>query len=465
MLSDDDSSAHSSSEGEIHQLTINEHFAKAYKEKKEREELQQLKEKYGEDAELSEEYSEESETEDEDGEELTPAMDVAMLRTLVRIRNKDPTIYDSKKNVFEDEKETISSAKLKKVQKKKEKALNIKQHALNSILNPSDSRTPSPAPLTYAKEQELLKKETVRVFKDAVASGAEDSDDVDFLVPREKTKDEIEQEQEEYREFLQRELGPNVDIRELITVEDDIERIHEEGEGITRIISTKKKKKQKSSDEDRARKEQSDQDFLVNYILNRGWIDQSARRLPTYDEVTGARGSKEKRNKKKKGELEHEESLEAVEKDALRGESEGEVDEIDQEDDFDDLTERFESSYNFRFEEPGAATIATYPRDLPSVVRRVDTSRKEAREKRKQRKEEEKSRRKEEVNRLKALKMREIKNKIDRIQHEGGKGLKEDVLKQFEDDLDEDWDPTRHDARMKQLYDEEFAGVQDDEKP
>ena len=44
--------------------------------------------------------SESAESEDEDGEELTATMDVAILRTLARIKKKDPTIYDSSKNVF-----------------------------------------------------------------------------------------------------------------------------------------------------------------------------------------------------------------------------------------------------------------------------------------------------------------------------------------------------------------------------
>ena len=47
------------------------------------------------------EVSEEDESEDEDGEELTPAMDVAILKTLAKIKNRDPEIYDSSKNVFE----------------------------------------------------------------------------------------------------------------------------------------------------------------------------------------------------------------------------------------------------------------------------------------------------------------------------------------------------------------------------
>ncbi len=44
--------------------------------------------------------SESAESEDEDGEELTPTMDAAILRTLARIKKKDPTIYDGSKNVF-----------------------------------------------------------------------------------------------------------------------------------------------------------------------------------------------------------------------------------------------------------------------------------------------------------------------------------------------------------------------------
>ena len=66
-----------------------------------------VKEKYGSDVEEAEgnedEDSEDAESEDEDGEELTPAMDAAILRTLARIRRKDPAIYEANKDVFEGE--------------------------------------------------------------------------------------------------------------------------------------------------------------------------------------------------------------------------------------------------------------------------------------------------------------------------------------------------------------------------
>lgn len=73
----------------------------------------------------------------------------------------------------------------------------------------------------------------------------------------------------------------------------------------------------------------------------------------------------------------------------------------------------------------GAAEISRHPRNLPSLVRRQDTTRKEAREKRKARKEEELLKKKEEVNRLKALKMKDLRAKLERISREGGKRLEE----------------------------------------
>ena len=64
-----------------------------------------MKEKYGSDVDENDledsEDSEEDTTEDEHGEELTPARDAAILRTLARIKRKDPNIYDSNKDVFE----------------------------------------------------------------------------------------------------------------------------------------------------------------------------------------------------------------------------------------------------------------------------------------------------------------------------------------------------------------------------
>ena len=125
MLSDSDSEP----DEDLHRLTINDHYEKAFNAKKEREELERrqfptifsdfivrwilvhsfiysiiylVKEELGSDAsENDESDSEEDESEDEFGEELTPAADVAILRTLARIKSKDPSIYEESVNVYE----------------------------------------------------------------------------------------------------------------------------------------------------------------------------------------------------------------------------------------------------------------------------------------------------------------------------------------------------------------------------
>ncbi|PIL32876.1 hypothetical protein GSI_04994 [Ganoderma sinense ZZ0214-1] len=441
------------------QLTVNEHYAKAYEYRKEREELAKLKEKYGSDVDedADEEDSEDAESEDEDGEELTPAMDAAILRTLARIKRKDPAIYETGKDVFEEERKRTGEVQLgSRAPKDKSKPLTIRQHALAAALeDASGSRSPSPEPLTYVQEQERLREDTIAAFKAAVEGADED---VDFLVPREKTKDEIEREEEEYRAFLEREVGQ--DLAEIITVEDDAGVVggiggeDEEGEE----EKPKKKKKSKTekgkSKETKAKagksKQDEDQEFLMNYILNRGWIDKAARRLPTYKEITG----------KGKGKVGSDSEDDEFNDEADGGG--GEEGLLVDEDEFDDVADAFESSYNFRFEEPDAAEIARYPRNIASLVRRQDTARKDAREKRKARKEEELLKKREEIKRLKALKMKELRAKLERIGAEGGKDL--DESKALQDlDLEADWDPEAHDRQMRELYENDVGGFGGDD--
>ena len=195
----------------------------------------------------------------------------------------------------------------------------------------------------------------------------------------------------------------------------------------------------------------------ISYILNRGWIDRSAGHIPTYGEITSPGEARRKKKGKAKAEPKADDS-------ELDGENpRNSDDEMDtgllSDTSFESLASHFEASYNHRFEEPGAATIASFPRILPSVVRRQDTTRKDARERRKERKEEELRKRQEEVKRMKALKMREIRRKLDMIGREGG--LKkidneedenvDNALKEL--DLEGDWDPEKHDRQMAGLFD------------
>ena len=198
--------------------------------------------------------------------------------------------------------------------------------------------------------------------------------------------------------------------------------------------------------------------LYISYILNRGWIDRSTGHVPTYGEITSPGEARRKTKSKAKAKPEDDNS-------ELEGENLDD-DEMDtgllSDTSFESLASHFEASYNHRFEEPGAATIASFPRVLPSTVRRQDTTRKEARERRKERKEEEHRKRQEEVKRMKALKMREIKRKLERVGREGGLkkvGRGNDGDDEFVDealkelDLDGDWDPEKHDRQMAGLFD------------
>ena len=136
------------------------------------------------------------------------------------------------------------------------------------------SRSPSPdpdapKPLTHVQEQTKLRDETVAAFHTAVSGDVSDEDDL--LVPREKTKDELQREEEEYQEFLRQEVGE--DLHELITIDGSAIDIHgnapnDEGDGDGK---KKKKKKDKGRGKEKGRpktkeKEKEDQEFLIKCV-------------------------------------------------------------------------------------------------------------------------------------------------------------------------------------------------------
>ncbi|KAI6168731.1 KRI1-like family C-terminal-domain-containing protein [Pisolithus thermaeus] len=466
MLSDSEAET-----DDLHTLTVNEHYAKAFQHKKEREELAKLKEKYGSDISDTsvEEDSEDSEdtSEDSDGVELTPAVDAAILRTLARIKKKDPHIYDGDRQVFEGDQQGIlpltwiSGSQQIIFSFNQSKPLTIRQAALAAVLEDdgAPSRSPSPQPFTHVEEQSILQSETRAAFHSALDSCALDDDDEDdFLVPRSRTQDEIEKEEEEYKAFLEREVGE--ELRELIT--GDVGDITDRHEGITSKESQtgqsdekQKRKKEKTGSKGDKRSKQSkdkskedeDHEFLINYIFNRGWIDRTNRRIPTYAEIVDSSNPSK--------------STLGVESETKDEENERT---FSDEESFDDLVDAFESSYNFRFEEPDGALIVSHPRNVSSV-RRESTTRKEARQRKKERKDaEKKEEKKVELARLKDLQAKELRRKLERISAEGG--LKDDVKKALVDlDLDAPWDPEKHEKQMAALYSVDLDDDVDAEKP
>jgi protein KRI1 len=83
-----------------------------------------------------------------------------------------------------------------------------------------------------------------------------------------------------------------------------------------------------------------------------------------------------------------------------------------------------EKAYNFRFEDPNAANITTYARDVPEeALRRKDSTRIQARERAKLRKEEDKEQKKAQLNQLKQIKKEEILSKIKKAEQIAGVSL------------------------------------------
>jgi protein KRI1 len=139
------------------------------------------------------------------------------------------------------------------------------------MLNPSRSASPEsdgPGPMTHVQEQEVLRQETIAAFHGAVDKV---SDEDDFLIPREKTQDEREREEEEYRAFLEREVG---DLKELVTVDvDDVsaeemkeDEAKSEEEGDETKKKKKKKKSKKGTEEVKKTKAEKDQEFLLKCV-------------------------------------------------------------------------------------------------------------------------------------------------------------------------------------------------------
>jgi protein KRI1 len=136
----------------------------------------------------------------------------------------------------------------------------LKQQNISAILDPK-SRSVSPRLPTHVEEQEALRSETISAFHKSVAANDRESDSDDgLLVLREKTTDENEREEEEYKEFLEREVG---NVKELLWVEPKSETV---ANGVTPEDSVgegSKQKKKKKKGAEKAKNEQSDQDFLI----------------------------------------------------------------------------------------------------------------------------------------------------------------------------------------------------------
>lgn len=173
--------------------------------------------------------------------------------------------------------------------------------------------------------------------------------------------------------------------------------------------------------------EQDAEGFLDAFVSKKAWIpkdvdvDTGEKKLPTYQELV----------------------------DDGEEDSEG----------FDDIAEKFESAYNFRYEDPNSKEIMSYARDQNTLRRNKDSARQRKRDKKREQKEREESERKKEVARLKKLKVKEVSQKLETI----GKVLGGEDIGIAPEDLDGDWDQDEWDKRMQKLFDEEYYSKPDND--
>ncbi|CAK9783244.1 hypothetical protein CC85DRAFT_310258 [Cutaneotrichosporon oleaginosum] len=384
--------------------------------------------------------------EDEDGEELTPAMDAAILRTLAKIRRKEG-VYGTDK-VLEAELAAAQAAAGARglgarSAQKAEKPFLLKDLHRQNLLDGVDSDHEDEEPLTNVEAARRAAAEARAAF---AAFGDDDSDDGEVITKREKDDSEDEAEDAAYREFLLEMGGGESEVRAALGMADAPVTDYREFEDDEKPKKKKKEEEKEMSEEKRAKKEakrkakraKADEDFLMDYILNRGWIDREKKAVPTYEDIVGRERADDESDE---GE------------DTPWGK-------IDEEEDFDEKAEEFETEYNFRFEEPGAATIVTHPRQIESAVRRGDDARKLKRQAREERKAAEKAAREAEVQKKKDSKRREMESQLSALKKELGDGVD---LAGLEKVLEGEWDEAEWERVVGGILAQRDAD--DDDKP
>lgn len=396
------------------ELKINTEYASIYDNFRQKEELHKLKARYGEDAAASDDESSDSSSSDDDENIHNPQFDKEFLITLACLKSKDPRIYDEKFKFFTDivkpdtSRDTEANEQEKK-KSKKEKALFLRDYERKIIMerdghfssseDEDDARQKAKSRMPTYVEEQEQLKDS---FKNVLKNENED-EDTDLLQIKQKTDDEKYKEEESYKEWLK---GQEV-------------KINPKDEEVLKPL------REFWTDPNLDANEK----FLRDYILNNKYMkNESYNTDLEYNEMIH----------------DSDENLSEDEKTIQK-------------------QEEFERKYNFRFEEPDQEFIKKYPRTMENSMRKKDTRRAQKRAEVKQRKEEEKQRKKEELKQLKALKRKEIEEKIEKLKEITGNN---DM--HFENvDFDADFDPNEHDKKMKELFnDEYYAGGEDEnQKP
>uniref|UniRef100_A0A182K0Y1 Protein KRI1 homolog n=1 Tax=Anopheles christyi TaxID=43041 RepID=A0A182K0Y1_9DIPT len=385
------------------EFRTNKGYAKHYDEFRKKEILGQLKN-------LNEEIGSSDSSDDEttDDEIVDPDFDKEFFRTLAFLKRKDKEKYKEQQTFFENVKPIEEVALTKRHHK--EKPMTVKDYERKVMLEKGGvfeddedigkpiERSASP---TIVEEERKIKDE----IKQALSKiGDDESEDEDEGKGKggglllERKKSESDTAKEQ-SDYIQW----LADKKAKEPPSEEVKVL----EPLKHFWSNEKLSKEDA--------------FLKDYILNKRFV-QSSGEVPTYDEIVAT--------------SEDEEEL--------------------------DRQDNYERQYNFRFEEPDAEYIKQYPRMVEDSVRVERNKRKENRHAVKERKQKEKEQQRRELEELKAIKLKEIREKIQRLKEIAAtENLAMDV-----DDLESEFDPDEHDRRMKQMFDDEYYGVDEgDQKP
>jgi protein KRI1 len=217
----------------------------------------------------------------------------------------------------------------------RKKPMNLRDYHRKALLTNEGREFDEDEPLpenyepTPVEEAEALRDETKRAFHGLVDDeddedneSAKSSDSIqDMLVLRDKEIEEIEEEDQEYQRFLIEQVG-----------NDDIQTALQLNFGTTNDASEQTEEKRQA--------QQDDDEFLRAYVLGRGWIDKEAKKIPKYKELVEPGGHSKQTKSNLSGS-----NASVLGKTAI-------CDEYDEEDEeFVEKAEEFETNYNFRFEE------------------------------------------------------------------------------------------------------------------